>query len=458
VITVDDDGPSDFNDIQAAIDDANDGDTVIVADGTYTGTGNRDIDFGGKAITVRSKTGATNRSFDCIDNPCDSHRGFIFQSGEDSSSVLRGFTITGGYAGEGGGIYVRDANNPAFIDCELSNNYAVEGGGMYTLGSGIQMDNCLFFNNTSVAGGGIVSYYSDVYVYLVDNCQFVQNQSTGPGGGMVLGGGGSDMKIVNCLFVGNTSLFHGGGIFVNNCGDLRPQIENCTFEGNRAKESGGAVVGFGGSGTNPKIYNSIIWNNEPNSDCGITAVWDGGKCGIPTATAEFSILQSDWQGQSFLTVEDCFVDDPCFASSGFWDVNGTPNDVNDDLWVAGDSHLQSAAGRWDANSESWVKDSNTSVAIDAGDPNSDWSGELWPHGKRINMGAYGGTAEASMSLSSAGNVANLNNDANDIVDYNDLALLVDKWLYLEVLLAEDLDRDGDVDAVDFAILGNNWHR
>jgi hypothetical protein len=43
-ITVDDDGPADFNNIQAAINDANHGDTIIVADGTYTGLGNRDID------------------------------------------------------------------------------------------------------------------------------------------------------------------------------------------------------------------------------------------------------------------------------------------------------------------------------------------------------------------------------------------------------------------------------
>jgi hypothetical protein len=48
-------GPADFRTIQAAVGDANDGDTVLVAPGTYTSDGNRDIDFRGKAITVRGE-------------------------------------------------------------------------------------------------------------------------------------------------------------------------------------------------------------------------------------------------------------------------------------------------------------------------------------------------------------------------------------------------------------------
>ena len=56
-IYVDDDGPADFSDIQAAIDDSNDGDIIEVRPGTYTGTGNRNIDFKGKAITVKGKYG-----------------------------------------------------------------------------------------------------------------------------------------------------------------------------------------------------------------------------------------------------------------------------------------------------------------------------------------------------------------------------------------------------------------
>lgn len=140
------------------------------------------------------------------------------------------------------------------------------------------------------------------------------------------------------------------------------------------------------------------------------------------------------------------------------DPNSTPTDPNDDFWillpVEPDYHLNSQAGRWDPNTESWIIDPNHSPCIDAGDPNSDWTGELWPHGNRINMGAYGGTAEASMSLSDVGNIADLNED--DEVESQDLCLFGYDWLRDEVLLKSDLDRNGRVDLSDFSIMAFNW--
>ncbi|MBA7646107.1 hypothetical protein ES703_53868 [subsurface metagenome] len=87
VIYVDDDGTAEFDNIQAAINDANDGDTVIIADGTYTGDGNRDIDFLGKAITLRSENGPENCIIDCNGSETGYHRGFYFHNGEDSNSA-----------------------------------------------------------------------------------------------------------------------------------------------------------------------------------------------------------------------------------------------------------------------------------------------------------------------------------------------------------------------------------
>jgi len=84
--------------IQEGIDAAQPGDTVFVGDGTYTGDGNRDIDFRGKSITVRSKHGAEVTIIDCQGDSLNRHRGFIFHSQEDTLSVLDGFTIQGGFS------------------------------------------------------------------------------------------------------------------------------------------------------------------------------------------------------------------------------------------------------------------------------------------------------------------------------------------------------------------------
>jgi hypothetical protein len=74
IITVDDDGPADFNNIQTATDDANNVDTTIFADIVYTGTGNRDIDFKGKAVTVRSENDPADCNLLDADNWTSSNR------------------------------------------------------------------------------------------------------------------------------------------------------------------------------------------------------------------------------------------------------------------------------------------------------------------------------------------------------------------------------------------------
>lgn len=102
----------------------------------------------------------------------------------------------------------------------------------------------------------------------------------------------------------------------------------------------------------------------------------------------------------------------------------------------------------------WIVDSVTSSCIDAGNPNSDWMSELWSHGKRINMGAYGGTSEASMSLSSAGNKADFNNDG--FVNAEDLDLLIKIWLVDDLLLAENINRTGLVNFSDWAEFAGQW--
>ena len=85
--------PGDYPTIQSAIDNCNNGDVVIVSPGIYTGDGNRDIGFLGKAITVTSVdpndpniVAAT--IIDCQGTEIEPHRGFYFHNGEDENSVL----------------------------------------------------------------------------------------------------------------------------------------------------------------------------------------------------------------------------------------------------------------------------------------------------------------------------------------------------------------------------------
>ncbi|MFC1653102.1 hypothetical protein ACFL3F_05215, partial [Planctomycetota bacterium] len=87
--------------------------------------------------------------------------------------------------------------------------------------------------------------------------------------------------------------------------------------------------------------------------------------------------------------------DPCFAAPGYWSNVNDPNA----LWVPGDYPLKSSAGRWDSVHKIWINDDVTSLCIDAGDPNTPVAMEPAPNGNIINMGAYGGMAEASKSPS-----------------------------------------------------------
>jgi len=144
--TVDDDGPADFNNIQAAINDANDGDIIEVQPGTYRGSGNRDIDFLGKAITVRSidpndPNIVANTIIDCNGTEAEPHRGFYFHSGEPPNSVISGLAITNGYADFGGGIYC-DGSSPTIQNNIIKRNQAGTGGGVKCLGGNVAILNC----------------------------------------------------------------------------------------------------------------------------------------------------------------------------------------------------------------------------------------------------------------------------------------------------------------------------
>jgi hypothetical protein len=124
--------PGDQPTIQAGIDAAVNGDTVLVADGTYTGPGNRDIDFLGKAIIVRSAHGPGGCIVDAQGSESEQRRCFVFQNGEGRDSVLQGFTIRGGDMGNygnGGGVECVDAS-PIIRGNVITGNLAYQGAGI----------------------------------------------------------------------------------------------------------------------------------------------------------------------------------------------------------------------------------------------------------------------------------------------------------------------------------------
>jgi len=84
--------------------------------------------------------------------------------------------------------------------------------------------------------------------------------------------------------------------------------------------------------------------------------------------------------------------DPLFALPGYWDYESNPTYP---LWIKGDYHLLSQAGRWDPMVNSWISDIRTSPCINRGDPSSPCVSEPVPNGRRLNLGAYGGTGQAS---------------------------------------------------------------
>lgn len=157
--------PTTYPTIQAAINAAAVGDTVLLEPGIYHGDGNRDIDFIGKDITVRSRDlNPATCTIACQGNNYVTHRGFIFQSGESSQARLEGITISGGVLSyyfneeDGGGILCSNGSSPIIRNCRVTNCSAIMyGGGLAVLDSSPTIIDCKFDNNYSEYGGGIAA-------------------------------------------------------------------------------------------------------------------------------------------------------------------------------------------------------------------------------------------------------------------------------------------------------------
>ena len=379
-ITVDLDGPADFNNIQAAIDDSNNGDIVLVRPGSY----NESINFLGKGITVTST------------NPTDSNvvaatiiqGSVVFRGTEDPNCMLTGFKISSAYE-LFGGIHGFDS----LVDPT---------GESHTRAT---ISHCVLQHNGTA------------HSTVVEAC---------------------DGIISNCLIADNYSITYcPPSPVINNCHGL---IKNCTIANNHT----GVAVGGEGSTT---LQNCIIYHNSDHHWAQIS-LGSGG-----TVNVSYCDVQ-DGLEEIYLEDSNCIVNwgpgnintDPCFVRLGYW---GEELEL-----IEGDYYLQSAAGRWDPDSQTWVPDFNTSPCIDAGNPGCPVGDEPDPNGNRINMGAYGSTAEASKSPPDWALLSDMTNDRTN--NFADLKVLVDYWLTAGQCLPADLDRSGFVDPADYSIFAQQF--
>jgi len=488
----------DFNTIQAGIDTAVDGDTVMVWPGEYIIT--EPISFRGKAITVQSEAGPDETTIR-MGTPADTNRGsvVVFENGETTASILEGFTITGGSGSwlqdslRGGGIFFKGAS-ATVNNCAIVQNSARRAGGILCdQSSSPRLTNCIIAKNSSMSSGGGISVYSGSSLSLT-NCIIRENSSAGSLGGGVVCWGSCLLTLTDCTITGNSGT-NGGGIYcglnssatMTNCiirgnsaigstphvsgysGGVQcydnsvMNLANCTIAENSAGLAGGAMFckdssvtvtncimfgnrAVGGNGgaiestsCTTTLANCVIVGNSAGEPGGAVLCWQGSvniissivRANIAPQGSEISVMNGGilslnysnvaegqagihLQSSGILDWGDGNIDaDPCFS------------DPDNDNY-----HLMSQAGRWDPNNQSWVQDAVTSPCIDAGDPMSPIGLEPFPNGGFVNMGAYGGTPDASKSYFGAPPC--------------------------ETIVAGDINGDGQVNMADLEIMALHW--
>ena len=402
---------------------------------------------------------------------------------DGSSPTIRNCTITnnivyvpwsGGY---GGGVYC--GYSSAIVDnCIICENTARpegrtvairggHGGGVYCYMSSPTIRNCVISHNDCAGNrgtGGIHCAWSNATILdctlvgnkhsgvycsqgrdRIKNCLAVGNQYYGitcyEGGDAIIENciarghrdygikcERSNPTISHCIVTGNSSWELGGGIYARRSS---PTILNCTITGNSARYTSGGI--YCSDECTCIVRNCVLWNNRPLSN----QIWVETYGPASSCTILYSSVQG---GQASVHVEPkCTVDwgagnidsDPCFVSPGYWDANGTLEDRRDDFWVDGDYHLKSQAARWNPNIQAWVQDDVTSPCIDAGDMASPIGLEPFPNGGIVNMGAYGGTAQASKSYFGSPVcrtivAGDINGDCK--IDYLDFGIMAFHWL------------------------------
>lgn len=298
--------PEQYVTIQAGIDASVDGDTVLLAPGTYTGPGNKNLNCLGREITVTSQAG----SGACIIDMEGNGRGFIFNSGETSNTIVRNLTLRNGSSPgveSGGGISCTEDSSPRIESCVLTGcTSQSHGGGVYSDSSSPTILDCIIINNhVLLSGGGIYAVGGSPTIM---NSAIHENSVRESGGGLYLTTLEPSAMIVGCTIFGNAIIgnitHYGGGICIivspvtfSNCdvwgnmitgneqlygagmftGNTAPCFINCRFFGNSITGQkwilGGGVACGCCEVSSPEFFNCQIFGN---SITGETITYGGG--------------------------------------------------------------------------------------------------------------------------------------------------------------------------------------
>ncbi len=332
--------PGDQPTIQAGIDAAVEySDTVLVATGVYTGPGNRNIDFGGKAVVLKSQNGPEATIIDCEGGLSNASRGFVFDSGEDFTTIVEGFTIRNGYryvndttVTYGGGIRC-DSTSPTIVNCVIEDCWAMMGGGIFLNGGAPRFVNCTVRRNYAYLYGGGMAFSRSSPI--LSGCQFISDTCRHSGGAILMsdssyaelsdcrfedcfssGGNGGvycirycEPTLTGCVFVRNTGFNSYGLVLYLSCS---PTVTNCTF-------FGGGI--YCSNSSSPVIDNCVI---AFSSGQAVNCYASGGTC-YPTLSCSnvFGNAGGDWSGciVGQQNVRDNISADPLFCDTAAGDFH-----------------------------------------------------------------------------------------------------------------------------------------
>ncbi|MBN2374830.1 MAG: LamG domain-containing protein [Sedimentisphaerales bacterium] len=448
-----------FATIGKGVEVAEDGDVVLVWPGVY----GESVNFVGKAITVRSAAEAA---------VIDTGIGVWADSGEEPSSVLANFIIKNCAMG----AFCVDSSPTLRNLTVVNNDY-----GIVSYGSGgPDVVNCIFWNNSEEDLYGCDSRYSFLPETMPDNLiegvVAYWNFDDGAGSTALDSVGSNHGTVSGAQWVsGHTNgalNFDGSNDYVEVNEDstlqglgasifsmsawIYPTAVNSTYSIVRNDQDYIMFI-LNGKLRGEAFKSNTLYHEETGSNtiasntwCHVAVVWDGADFQMyingtlhPSTTSHYSYTMHPhplWIGRSSEynepfpgSIDEVVIFNRVLSAGEVTQIyqNGltVPNENTTEPLFAnaetGDYHLRSERGRYDPGLDMWVLDEVSSPAVDGGDPTENPMGERMPNGARFNMGAYGGTAWASMSEWPT--AADVNRDG--VVNLVDYALWAEKWLW-----------------------------